>query len=97
MRRLGDVLLPVLLVGGLLLGLTGCDTGGSSARVNEALTQVDAAIAAGRPAQARQALDDLVLETEQARKSGQLSRSRAEAIEAAAARLAVHLTAAQGR
>jgi len=81
----------------LLVGLTGCGRGGSSPRVEEALTQVDAAIAAGRPAQAQHALDDLVRQTVAARDAGVLSQGRAEAIEAAAARLAVHLTDARSR
>jgi hypothetical protein len=80
-----------LVVVGALVLPTGCGADGSSARVNEELTQVDAAIAAGRLGQARARLDDLVRETDLARASGTISQGHAEAIEAAAARLAVRL------
>jgi hypothetical protein len=80
-----------LLAAAVLVLPTGCGSDGTSARVNEELTQVDAAIAAGRLAQARVRLDDLVRETDLARASGTISKGHAEAIEAAAARLAVRL------
>jgi hypothetical protein len=80
-----------LVAAAVLVLPTGCGGDGTSARVNEELTQVDAAIAAGRLAQARVRLDDLVRETDLARASGTISQDHAQAIEAAAARLAVRL------
>ncbi|MGZ4437534.1 MAG: hypothetical protein ACXVXC_14110 [Nocardioidaceae bacterium] len=81
----------VLLACAALLVPSGCGQDQGDPGVDEALTQVDAAIAAGHLADARRQLDDLVRETAAARAAGTISDGHAQAIEAAAARLAVRL------
>lgn len=79
-----------LLLVGLLLGATACGGGAdpAPAAVTGSLDRVETLLEAGRGAEARQALEDLVRRTLALREAGELDPEQADRIVAAAARLA---------